>query len=375
MKYWEGRSATNSRPFKRSVHNVIHDATEKLVCRQDLTRAEAAAVMKELLSGSLPDDEIVLFLVALRDKGEQAAELTGFAEVMRERAAEHLRQAGVDPDDFAQGPPLLDTCGTGGDGQCTFNVSTATAIVAAAAGGRVAKHGNRSISSRSGSADVLEALGVAIDLPLDRISECLDRVGMVFLFAPHLHLAMKHVMNARRKLKTKTVFNLLGPLTNPLAASVQLLGVYDRARTGMMAETLAAFGSRRALVVAAWDGIDEISTCGPTQVSETHGASPDYPVVTTRDIGPEDFGLSPAPADALRGGDPAANAVLIRRVLAGESGHARDAVLANAAGALVAACLAGNFMEGIERAAQAIDSGAAQRTLAALADFTQKYRR
>ena len=354
---------------------MIREATEKLICREDLTRAEAASVMNELLSGTVPEGEIVCFLVALRDKGENAAELTGFAEVMRDRAAEHLRQAGVELDALQQESPLLDTCGTGGDGRCTFNVSTATAIVAAAAGVRVAKHGNRAISSRSGSADVLEALGVAIDLPLERIGECLDRVGMVFLFAPHLHLAMKHVMNARRKLKTKTVFNLLGPLTNPLAASVQLLGVYDRTRTGMMAEVLAAFGSRRALVVAGWDGTDEISTCGPTQVSETRSASPENPTVTTRHIGPEDFGLSPAPADALSGGDPAANAALIRRVLAGESGHARDAVLANTSAALVTACLAGNFMEGIERAAEAIDSKAAQRTLAALADFTQKYRR
>lgn len=355
--------------------NVIHQAIEKLGCREDLTRAEASGVMQELLSGTVSDDGIIRFLVALRDKGEKAAELTGFAEVMRERAAEHLRRAGVDPDELAQGSPLLDTCGTGGDGQGTFNVSTATAIVAAAAGVRVAKHGNRSISSRSGSADVLEALGVAIDLPLDRIRQCLDRVGMVFLFAPHLHLAMKHVMNARRALKTKTVFNLLGPLTNPLAASVQLLGVYDRARTEMMAETLAAFGTRRALVVAAWDGIDEISTTGPTQLSETAGVRPGRPTVATRHIGPEDFGLSPAPAEALRGGDPPANAALIRRVLAGERGPVREVVLANTSAALVAAGTAQDFVEGVRIAASAIDSRVAERTLAALVEFTQKSRR
>jgi anthranilate phosphoribosyltransferase len=213
----------------------IRDAIKKLEHRSDLTRAEARAIMERLLAGGAPDTEIMALLVALRDKGEQADELVGFAEVMRARAAQLLREAGVNLEDVASGGLLLDTCGTGGDHQGTFNVSTATALVAAAAGVRVAKHGNRSISSRSGSADVLEALGVSIDLPLERIPECLDRVGMVFLFAPHLHLAMKHVMKARRALKTKTVFNLLGPLTNPLAASVQLAGVYDRARTAMMA--------------------------------------------------------------------------------------------------------------------------------------------
>src|SRR5437763_1391668 len=237
----------------------IHEAIEKLQGGSDLTRPEARDVMECLLSGSIPDPEIVALLVALRDKGEQTAELIGFAEVMRARAAEHLREAGVDIDGLSQGGPLLDTCGTGGDDQGTLNVSTAAALVAAAVGVRVAKHGNRSISSRCGSADVLEALGVSLDLPLALIPECLERVGMVFLFAPHLHLAMKHVTNARRALKTRTVFNLLGPLTNPVGASIQLLGVYDRARTEMMAEALGALGTRHAFVVAAWDGIDEIS--------------------------------------------------------------------------------------------------------------------
>ena len=347
----------------------IRDAIQKLERRSDLTRAEARGVMERLLAGGVPDAEIIALLVALRDKGETAEELVGFAKVMRARAAKLLRQAGVRLEELAS-QPLLDTCGTGGDAQGTFNVSTATALVAAAAGVRVAKHGNRSISSRAGSADVLEALGVAIDLPLERIPECLERVGMVFLFAPHLHLAMKHVMNARRTLKSKTVFNLLGPLTNPLAASVQLAGVYDRARTAMMAEALAAVGTRRALVVAAWDGIDEVSTTGPTQVSEANGAT-----VRTRDVTPEDFGLPLASLEALRGGDPGANAKLVRRVLEGEPGPHRDVVLANASAALVAAGKAEGFVQGVAIAAQAIDSGAAHRTLLALVEFTRKHRK
>jgi anthranilate phosphoribosyltransferase len=348
----------------------IHDAIEKLQSHDDLSRTAARAVMEELLSGAVPDPDIIAFLVALRDKGETAPELVGFAEVMRARAAEGLRQAGVDVNTMARGEPLLDTCGTGGDGQGTFNVSTATALVAAAAGVRVAKHGNRSISSRCGSADVLEALGVAIDIPFERIPECLEKVGMVFLFAPRLHLAMKHVMNARRALKTKTVFNLLGPLTNPLGASVQLVGVYDRARTEMMAEALAAVGTRRAFVVAGDDGMDEISTTGPTRISETAGTT-----VTTREIAPEDFGLPRAPAEALRGGEPETNARLLRRVLEGEKGPRRDVVLANASAALVAAGKATDFPDGVVRAAEALDTRTALQKLEALAAFTRKFAR
>jgi anthranilate phosphoribosyltransferase len=344
----------------------IRLAVGKLERREDLSRAEARAVMEELLSGAVPDSEIIAFLVALRDKGETAPELVGFAEVMRARASEGLRQAGVDLDALARGEPLLDTCGTGGDAQGTFNVSTATALVAAAVGVRVAKHGNRSISSRCGSADVLEALGVTLDIPFARIPECLEKVGMVFLFAPRLHLAMKHVMNARRALKTKTVFNLLGPLTNPLGASVQLVGVYDRARTEMM----AAVGTRRAFVVAAEDGMDEISTTGPTRVSETDGAT-----VTTREIVPEDFGLPRAPAEALRGGEPETNAQLLRQVLEGAEGPLRDVVLANASAALVAAGKTADFRHGVARAAEALDSHAALQKLEALAAFTRRFAR
>ena len=345
----------------------IREAIEQLERREDLTREQSRAVMEELFSGTIPDPEIVAFLVALRDKGEKAPELVGFAEVMRARAGEGLRQAGVDLGGLAKGGPLLDTCGTGGDGRGTFNVSTAAALVVAAAGVRVAKHGNRSISSRCGSADVLEALGVALDIPHERIPECLEKVGIVFLFAPKLHLAMKHVMNARRALKTKTVFNLLGPLTNPLGASMQLVGIYDRARTEMMAHALATVGTRRAFVVAGHDGIDEITTTGPTQVSEIDGKS-----VATREIGPDDFGLRRAPAEALRGGDPAANALILRRILEGEPGPQRDLVLANASAALVVAGKAEDFRQGVELAAQALDSQAALDKLRAWVSFTQQ---
>jgi anthranilate phosphoribosyltransferase len=350
----------------------VREATHKIEAGEHLSREEARGVMEHLLSGGIPDPEIIAFLAALRDKGEQPQELVGFAEVMRACASEGLRKAGVDLEGVTRGEPLLDTCGTGGDGQGTINVSTAAALVAAAAGVRVAKHGNRSVSSRCGSADVLEALGVAIDLPLESIPACLEKVGMVFLFAPRLHLAMKHVMNARRSMKTKTAFNLLGPLTNPLRASVQLVGVYEAKRTEMMAEALKAVGTRRAFVVAASDGMDEITTTGPTRLSESdaHGLAG----VRTREVLPEEFGLPRASLEALRGGDPATNARLLERVFSGERNPYRDLVLANAAAALHLAGKARDFATGAARAGEIIDSGAARRTLAALVEFTQKSR-
>jgi anthranilate phosphoribosyltransferase len=270
-------------------------------------------------------------------------------------------------DGLREGGPLLDTCGTGGDEKGTINVSTATALVAAAAGVRVAKHGNRSISSRCGSADILEALGVKLDIPLARIPDCLERTGFVFLFAPRLHLAMKHVMHARRALKSKTVFNLLGPLTNPLGASVQLVGVYDRARTEMMARALQMLGAARAFVVAGHDGLDEITLTGPTQISEANGVA-----VTTREVSPEHFGLPQASLEALAGGDAEANARLLRELLNGARGARRDIVLANTAAALVVAGRASDFTEGVAQAAEAIDSGAALLTLDRLVEFTGK---
>lgn len=347
----------------------IRDFIEIIKMQTHLTRAESREAMQLLLSGSVPDDEIVMFLGTLRDKGEQADELVGFAEVMRTHAAETLLAAGVRVESISHQEPLLDTCGTGGDGRGTFNVSTAAALVAAAAGVRVAKHGNRSISSRCGSADVLEALGVSLDLPLERIPQCLDETGIVFLLAPRVHLAMKHVMNARRSLKTKSVFNLLGPLTNPLAATIQLVGVFDAARTEMMAETLHAVGTERAYVVAGSDGIDEITTTGPTRLSASSSEG-----VATRDVQPEEFGLPRASIEQLQGGDAAINAHLLRSVLEGQHSPYRDVVLANTAAALTLAGKAQNFVEGVERAAKALDSGAARAKLQALVEFTQRHK-
>jgi len=347
----------------------IREAIQSIEQRHDLSRAEAGAVMEQLLSGSVPDAEIAAFLAALRDKGEQLAELVGFAEVMRAHAAEGLRQAGVGLEAMRRGEPLLDTCGTGGDGHGTFNVSTAVALVAAAGGIRVAKHGNRSVSSCCGSADVLESLGVVIDLPADRIPACLETVGMVFLFAPALHRATRHVMKARRSLKTKSVFNLLGPLTNPLGASLQLVGVYDALGTEMMARALGSVGTRRAFVVAGSDGIDEVTLSGPTRLSSNLSGA-----VRTRDVTPEEFGLPRAPLDDLRGGDAETNARLLRSVLDGEPGPYRNVVLANSAAALVLAERAAGFAEGVAKAAEIIDSGAALQILKRLADFTQKNR-
>ncbi|MGH9327180.1 MAG: anthranilate phosphoribosyltransferase [Terriglobia bacterium] len=340
---------------------------EKLKRGESLTRLEARGVMQDLLSGSVPDEKIAALLAALRDKGETSEEITGFAEVMRERASAVLYEAGVR--NLLESGPLLDTCGTGGDCKGTFNVSTATALVAAGAGARVAKHGNRSISSRSGSADVLEALGVAIELPLRHIPECLQTTGMVFLYAPHLHLAMKHVMKARKMLRTKTVFNLLGPLTNPLGASTQLAGVYERSQTEIMARSLAAVGTARAFVVSSHDGMDEISISAPTQLSELCPGS-----VKTRDVTPEEFGFARVPADAVAGGSAAENAEIVRRVLEGERSPYRNMVLVNASAALLVAGLAPSFVVGVELAARSIDSGAAKQTLAALRTFTQNHR-
>ncbi len=349
--------------------NEIREAIQQVSRGENLSRSQAAAVMESLLSGAVADGTIAALLVALRDKGEAADELTGFAQVMRARATEVLASAGVNTRRLAETGLLLDTCGTGGDGMGTFNVSTATALVASAAGARVAKHGNRSISSRCGSADVLESLGVSIDLPLKHIPECLERTGIVFLFAPHLHLAMKHVMNARRSLKTKSVFNLLGPLTNPLGASTSLAGVYGRRQTGMMASALAEAGAVRAFVVASHDGMDEISISAPTQLSEAVDGK-----VCTRDIAPQDFGFSPVSPQPLAGGDSATNARILWRILEGRPGPERDIVLVNASAALVVAGLAEDFPAGVDLARQAIDSGAALRTLSALVDFTRQHR-
>ncbi len=348
---------------------LVPEAIEKIENKEDLLREEAAGVMRELLAGGIPDETIAALLVALRDKGETVEEVVGFAEVMRARAFEVLDHFGLPQDGLLGNGPLLDTCGTGGDGAGTFNISTATALVAAGAGARVAKHGNRAISSQCGSADVLESLGVAVELPLHRISQCLERTGVVFLFAPQIHQATRHVMRARRSLKSKTVFNLLGPLTNPLGASRQLAGVYDRVRTELMARVLAELGAERAFVVASYDGMDEISLAALTRLSELSKG-----MVRSRDLAPEEFGMQHAPDRTLFGGDGNTNAKILLGILEGERGAHRDVVLANASAALVVAGLAQSFSEGVERAREAVDSGAARKKLAALVEFTQQHK-
>jgi len=340
---------------------MIAQATEKVEKRQHLTRREAEAAMEELLSGRASDPQITALLAALREKGETVEELVGFAVSMR-RHAQPIFDSGRGPAGV-----LVDTCGTGGGAGGTFNVSTAAAFVAAGAGARVAKHGNRSFSSLCGSADVLEALGVNLSVSPQRIGEAIQQVGIAFLFAPGLHTAMRHAAAARRQLGGRTVFNLLGPLTNPAGASAQVLGVFDARFMELLAQALAELGVAHAFVVHSSDGLDEISLSAPTYVAEVGSGR-----IRSYSVAPEDFGLERAPLEALAGGDAATNAPIIRRILSGERGPRRDFVLVNAAAALVAAGLAGDFREGARLAAAAIDSGAARAKLDALIAFTQQ---
>jgi anthranilate phosphoribosyltransferase len=337
---------------------------EKIDARRDLSRAEAEAFMEELLSGRIAHADVVRFLLAMRAKGETVEELVGFARAMRRHATPiSLARHGASLDEW----PLVDTCGTGGGAGNTFNVSTAAALVVAGAGVRVAKHGNRSISSRCGSADVLEALGLKLDMPPERIGEAISTIGIGFLFAPAMHAAMKHAMPARREVGGRTVFNLLGPLTNPAGASAQLIGVPDVTLVEKLGRALAELGAKRALVVSSLDGLDEISLSDETEVVDVRGDS-----VNRYRIAPEDFGVSRAPLSALAGGDAATNALIIRHILEGQPDPSRDFVCINAAAALVAASRAANFREGARLAAETIDSGAARAKLDALISFSQE---
>ena len=330
---------------------------------RDLSRAEAEALMEELLSGRMAHAGVVRFLLAMRAKGETVDELVGFARVMRRHATPvPIAEAGASVDEW----PLVDTCGTGGGSGGTFNVSTAAALVVAGAGVRVAKHGNRSISSKSGSADVLEALGVKLDLPPEQIGRAITQIGIGFLFAPAMHSAMKHAMPARREVGGRTVFNLLGPLTNPAGASAQVIGVPAAPLVERLGKALAALGARRAFVVHGMDGLDEISLSGETSVAEIDGTT-----VQQYAISPESFGVARAPLAELAGGDPSTNAQIIRGILAGEPGPRRDFVCINAAAALVAAGRAADFKQGARVAAKSIDSGAALGKLNALIAFSQ----
>ncbi|MGB6265880.1 MAG: anthranilate phosphoribosyltransferase [Candidatus Acidiferrales bacterium] len=344
---------------------MIHETLEKVVRDEDLSRVEAEAAMEEILAGRANGAEIAGLLTALRMKGETVEEVVGFATAMR-RHATPIFPGGWTRSNKA----LVDTCGTGGDAQGTFNVSTAAAFVVAAAGMHVAKHGNRSYTSKCGSADVLEQFGVVLDVEAAQVARSIEEIGIGFLFAPAMHAAMRNAMTVRRELGMRTVFNLLGPLTNPAGASAQVVGVYDESVTELVARALGELGVQRAFVVHGADGLDEISISGETQIAELRDGE-----VFNYSVTPEDFGLRRAPIEALRGGDAAANAGIIhklfgRSLLVKEHGPRRDIVLANAAAALVAAGKARDFLEGVRIAAAAIDSGAAREKLDALVAFT-----
>jgi anthranilate phosphoribosyltransferase len=347
---------------------IITEAVRALVDRRDLTRIEAAAAMDAIMSGAATNAQIAAFLTALRMKGETVEELIGFAQVMRQKAV-RIRTRG---DEVAaltgtDREMLIDTCGTGGDAAGTFNVSTATAFVVAGAGLRVAKHGNRSVSSMCGSADVVETLGISLELTPQKVSRCIDEAGIGFLYAPLLHTAMKHVMAARREMGVRTVFNMLGPLTNPAGANAQVIGVYSPALTEPLARVLAELGTVRAFVVHGADGLDEISNTGESRVSEVREG-----MVRTFAVRPEDFGMPRASIGDLRGGDREENARIIRALLDGEPGPRRDIVLMNAAAALVAGARARDLKEGVGLAAQSIDSGAARGRLERLVALSQR---
>lgn len=332
----------------------------------DLSRREAERVMDDILSGRSTDAEIAMFLTALRFKGETVDELVGLARAMRRHATPIFTAHRL-----PAGEMLVDTCGTGGDASGTFNVSTAAAFVVAGAGVRVAKHGNRSISSRCGSADVLEALGVRIDITAEHVGRAIEEIGIGFLFAPAVHAATRHAMTARRELRMRTVFNLLGPLTNPAGVSAQIVGVYDASLTELMARVLGELGVERAFVVHGADGLDEISLAGETSITELRDAT-----VRSYSVTPEDFGLHRAPLNAMRGGDTKHNAEIINQILGRnaaqhEHGPRREIVLANAAAVLVAAGHAADFRDGVRLAAESIDSGAACARLDALVNLTR----
>ena len=332
---------------------------EQLEAGRVFSRAEAEAAMEELLCGRMDTAEIVRLLRALNQRPILVAELAGFATVMRRHATRLFDHSDPCTD------CLVDTCGTGGDGAGAFNISTAAAVVAAACGARVAKHGNRAVSSRSGSADVLEALGVRIDVPPARVGMAIREIGIGFLFAPAAHAATRHAMPARKQIVTRTVFNLLGPLTNPAGAQAQVVGVFSAEVIDLMAGTLAELGVTRAFVVHGAGGLDEISLSGETLVAEVREGG-----IKRYTVAPEDFGVPRASLDAVRGGSPAENAAILQSIFAGEPGPRRDIVVINTAAALVAAGVAGNFKEGAELAAQALSSNAAEGKLSELKKFT-----
>jgi len=333
-------------PFRNSVH---------------LTQAEASDLMRQILSGEMTTEEIAEILVFLRSKGETVAEVVGFADAMR--------QVSLPIEVDQSETPLIDTCGTGGDGAETFNISTAAAFVVAGAGMRVAKHGNRKISSRCGSCDVLEQLGVCVDLSPEQVANCIGEVGIGFLYAPSFHPAMKAAREARSQLKGRTAFNLLGPLTNPARARFQVIGAFSVRAAEMLANASARLGIERACVVNGGDGLDEITTTTHTTIFQVEGGK----VQKGRWL-PSDFGLEQSSPEDLKGGDPETNAAIIRSVLDGHTGPARDVVLANAAAALIVGQRASELKAAVAIAAESIDSGAARRTLDELVQYTNNVR-
>jgi anthranilate phosphoribosyltransferase len=327
----------------------------KLIQRQNLSEEEARAAMEIIMTGQATPAQIGGYLVALRMKGETVAEIAGSALAMRAQASRVT----------VAGSPLMDTAGTGGDGAHTFNISTAAAFVIAGAGRKVAKHGNRAASSLCGSADVLTALGVSLDLGPEQVATCIEQVGIGFLFAPKFHPAMKHAIGPRRELGQRTIFNILGPLTNPAGATHQLIGVYDPALTEPLAQVLGLLGGQAAVVVHGYGGLDELTTGGPNRVSYLRDGC-----VSTFELDASQYGLRRASADDLRGGEPAYNARLLRALLAGED-HSprRDVVLLNAGAAL--ALESGDLADGLAEARRALDSGAALAKLEALISLSQ----
>ncbi|MDX6723871.1 MAG: anthranilate phosphoribosyltransferase [Solirubrobacteraceae bacterium] len=337
-------------------NDILTRAIDALASGRDLPREQASAVLSEIMRGDASDAQIAAFLIALRTKGETVDELAGLAGTMRALATPVPCERG----------DLVDTAGTGG-GRTTFNVSTTAAIIAAGAGCAMAKHGNRSATSLSGSADVLEALGARIDLQPDAVARCIDRAGFGFMFAPTHHQATRYVVPVRKELAVRTIFNFLGPLTNPAGARRQLIGVSDPAYLERMAGALARLGCDRALLVSSEDGLDEMSTSAPTHVVEVNGESIHRYVVT-----PAEMGIDVAPPDAVRGGTPEQNATTARAILAGQDGPPRDIAVLNAGAAVYAGGRAGSLREGIEAARTAVDSGAAERALDGYVSLSQE---
>ncbi len=350
---------------------MIKKAIARVVERENLTEPEMIEVMDQIMSGETTPAQTAAFITALRMKGETVEEITGAARVMRDRAT-HIRVGrnvlDLDRDDINLDlETILDTCGTGGSGTNTFNVSTTVAFVVSARGVKVAKHGNRSVSSTCGSADVLEALGVNLDVTPETVERCIGEIGIGFLFAPALHGAMKHAIGPRREIGIRTIFNILGPLTNPAGAQCQVLGVYREELTEKLAQVLRKLGCKRGFVVHGLDGMDEITLTTETRIAEVTPAG-----VHSRLFDPEELGLSRCSMADLRGGDAAANAAIVRGVLSGEKGPKRDIVLLNAAFGLVAAGKADDPVEGLRMAANAIDTGLAMEQLEKLAAMTNE---